>query len=302
ASGDDPDPARFLHSRHKNYSALDRAAVISLYFPGEREYVARQIMFLLVLSILFILMVCAGFGYVILTINRQKKLSELKNDFINNLTHEFKTPIFSISLASKLLGRSEEINSSEKLNKYLNLIHNENNRLRTQVDKVLQMALIDSGNFHLNRKEVDIHAIIEQVCDAFSVMIEEKEGSIRLQLGAENKLLYADEAHLANLIYNLVDNGIKYSSGPPDITVATADTNEGLCLVIKDKGIGMDEHIQKHVFDKFYRARNGDLHEVKGFGLGLSYVKSIVKAHKGLIRLNSTKNAGSEFIITLPIN
>lgn len=292
------DPNVFENPRHQS----NRTETLALHFPGEQQFLTGQIMWLLGLSVMFILILAACFGYVIVTIHRQKKLSEMKNDFINNLTHEFKTPIFSISVATKLLGKSEEVGSSPKYSSYLNLITNENKRLRAQVDKVLQMSLLDSGNLNLTRKKVDLHTLIDQVCDTFSVILEEKGGKIHKQLDAENPVLYSDETHLANVLYNLIDNGIKYTADKPEITIATSDADEGLCLRVKDNGIGIDREAQKHIFDKFYRAQTGDVHDVKGFGLGLSYVKRIVDAHRGLINLNSNKNDGTEFTITLPVN
>ena len=298
ASAPGLDPDVFKNSRHQS----NRTGFLTLHFPEEQQYLTGQIMWLLGLSVMFILILAVCFGYVIVTIRRQKKLSEMKNDFINNLTHEFKTPIFSISLATKLLGKSEEVGSSPKYSSYLNLITNENKRLRAQVDKVLQMSLLDSANFNLSRKKVDLHSLIDQVCDTFSVILEEKGGKIHKQLEAENPELYTDETHLSNVIYNLIDNGIKYTADQPEITIATSDTGDGLCLRVKDNGIGIDREAQKHIFDKFYRVQTGDVHDVKGFGLGLSYVKRIVDAHRGLINLNSNKNDGTEFTITLPVN
>lgn len=298
ASDKSLEPAVFEDSRYQS----ERTQLVRLHFPEEQQYFTSQIFLLLGLSVMIILVLSFSFGYVIVTIHKQKKLSEMKNDFINNLTHEFKTPIFSISLATKLLKKSDDINRSSRDINYLNLIKNENKRLRAQVDKVLQISLIDSGNFKLTRKKVDLHALIDQVCDTFSVILEEKGGKIHKQLEASNHVLHSDETHLSNVIYNLIDNGIKYAADKPEITIATSDADNGLCLRVKDNGIGIDREAQKYIFDKFYRAQTGDVHDVKGFGLGLSYVKRIVDAHRGLINLNSNKNDGTEFIITLPVS
>ena len=231
-----------------------------------------------------------AFAYTVITINRQKKLSQLKNDFINNLTHEFKTPIFSISLASGLLKKSEKVKESEKLMKYAELIDNEGQRLKSQVDKVLQMALIDSGNFKLEKKQLDLHELISKVARNFELVIHERNGLLKLDLHAKRHVIVADETHLNNIIYNLLDNAVKYTEREPEITVSTVDSDKGIELRIRDNGIGMGEDVQKFIFDRFYRAESGNLHNVKGFGLGLSYVKSVIDAHKGRIKLDSKRN------------
>ncbi|MEQ8412807.1 MAG: HAMP domain-containing sensor histidine kinase [Imperialibacter sp.] len=252
-------------------------------------------------SLLLITVILGAFGYTIYTINRQKKLSDLKRDFINNLTHEFKTPIFSISLAAKSLKEKEEIKTSEKMSSYVNLVSTETKRLQTQVDKILQMALLDSGNLHLEKKTLDLHELIRQVADSFAMIIAEKQGEIKLSLQAKRHLITADETHIKNVLYNLIDNAQKYTDGAPRIDITTADTEQNdIQLLVKDHGIGIEERVQKYIFDQFYRAQQGDIHTVKGFGLGLSYVKRIVEFHKGTISLKSQPGAGSEFSIFLP--
>ena len=273
---------------------------INLYFPNKGFFIAKQIGWMLVLSVLGILIIGGCFGYTILTIRRQKKLAEMKNDFINNMTHEFKTPIFSISLASKALRKAQEIQESPKVRKYLDLIDDENQRLKNQVNKVLQMALVDAEESRLDKQEVNIHQLIKNVVDSFDLKLKERQGSIDLQLNADKQLIKADETHLSNIFHSLIDNAIKYSNESPDITITTKDQDGGVCFSIADNGVGMDKETQKHIFDKFYRAQSGDRHDVKGFGLGLSYVKSIVEAHQGWIKLKSKLNKGSRFTIFLP--
>lgn len=288
-----PEPGQ-SHGEHGDgdYTAFD----ISFKYPN----FIRENSDMLRVTILLLLILVLAFAYTVITINRQKKLSELKNDFINNLTHEFKTPIFSISLASGLLKKSEKIQESEKLMKYAELIDNEGQRLKSQVDKVLQMALMDSGNFKLEKKQLDLHELISKVARNFELVINERNGALKLDLDAVNHVIVADETHLNNIIYNLLDNAVKYTDAKPEIMVSTTDAEKGILLKIKDNGIGMGEDVQKLIFDKFYRAESGDLHNVKGFGLGLSYVKSVVDAHKGRIKLSSKRNKGSEFSIFLP--
>lgn len=282
------------HGRHGagKYTAFD----ISFSYPN---FISENAAMLRV-TILLLLVLVMAFAYTVITINRQKKLSQLKNDFINNLTHEFKTPIFSISLASGLLKKSEKVRESEKLLKYAELIDNEGQRLKSQVDKILQMALIDSGNFKLEKKQLDLHELISKVAKNFELVVNERDGLLKLDLHANRHVIVADETHLNNIIYNLLDNAVKYTDEKPEITVSTSDSDKGIELRISDNGIGMGEDVQKFVFDKFYRAESGNLHNVKGFGLGLSYVKSVIDAHKGRISLDSKRNKGSEFSIFLP--
>jgi two-component system phosphate regulon sensor histidine kinase PhoR len=275
-------------------------AHINFHFPNKGFYIAKQIGWMLSLSILGILIIVGCFAYTILTIRKQKKLAEMKNDFINNMTHEFKTPIFSISLASKALGKSPQVQQSDKLNSYLNLIHDESKRLKGQVDKVLQMTLANSDYSKINKEKVNLHELIKNVSTNFDLILSEKNGDISLDLHADRHIIYADKTHLTNIIQNLIDNAIKYSKREPDITISTEDQGDGVSFSITDNGIGMDADTKEHIFDKFYRAQSGDIHDVKGFGLGLSYVKNIVEAHKGRIKLNSKLNKGSTFTIFLP--
>ncbi|WP_420387566.1 sensor histidine kinase [Roseivirga sp.] len=251
-----PDVGR-SHGDHGDgkYTAFD----ISFSYPN---FIAKNASMLRA-TVLLLLVIIAAFSYTVITINRQKKLSQLKNDFINNLTHEFKTPIFSIALASGLLRKSDEVRQSDKLSKYAELIDNEGKRLKSQVDKILQMALIDSGNFKLDKKELDLHELIEKVTKAFELIINERNGRLILDLGARQHFLIADETHLNNIIYNLLDNAVKYTEGEPEIKVITRDTDKGIELIIQDNGIGMGEEVQKFIFDKFYRAESGNLHNVK---------------------------------------
>lgn len=280
------------HHGSGDYTAFD----VSMSYPN---YVEKNATLLRTTILLFVVLVGA-FSYTVITLNRQKKLSELKNDFINNLTHEFKTPIFSISLASRLLKKSEEVKRSDKLVKYAELIDNEGKRLKSQVDKILQMALIDSGNFKLEKRELDLHDLVRKVSKNFDLIISEQKGALQLELQAQKPKLKADETHLNNIIYNLLDNAVKYTEAAPQIVVSTLNSEKGLELKIKDNGVGISEDVQKLIFDKFYRAESGDLHNVKGFGLGLSYVKSVVEAHGGTIKIRSKRKKGSEFNIFLP--
>ena len=253
----------------------------------------------MLLSILFILLLLGCFAYALYVINRQKKLSEIKNDFINNLTHEFKTPIASINLAANLLKRDEEVGEAKKAN-YIDLIDKESKRLEGQVDKILQIAMIDSGNLTLEKKEVDLHEVIETVVKSMSVTIDQRKAEVLTAFEANPSHVMGDDTHLVNVIYNLVDNALKYTIDQPKIAIATANTEEGIRISIKDNGIGIGQEIQDFIFDKFYRSETGNVHNAKGFGLGLSYVKKLVQAHQGRISLSSRINEGSEFQLDFP--
>jgi len=279
----------------------DNTLDIALTYSNKEEAAIGKSAQILQASLLLILIILSAFGYTLYTISKQKKLSDLKRDFINNLTHEFKTPIFSISLAAKALKENEPVRSSEKMSSYANLIGSETKRLQTQVDKILQMALLDSGNLTLEKKKLDLHQSIKNVAESFEMIISQRSGKITMDLQASNHTILADETHVNNILYNLIDNAQKYSEGSPIIEVSTEDKGEqGILLVIKDQGIGIDKKVQKYVFDQFYRAEQGDVHTVKGFGLGLSYVKRIIEFHQGSINLKSNPGKGSEFKIFLP--
>jgi two-component system phosphate regulon sensor histidine kinase PhoR len=238
---------------------------------------------------------------MVIVIRRQKKLSTIKNDFINNLTHEFKTPIASVLLASGILNKEYDQIDEGKRKNYLNLISHESRRLEGQVDKILQIAMIDSGNFTLEKKLLNVHDVISRVLESMMILVGERNGKIKLNLEASNPLVMADETHLVNIISNLVDNALKYTRLNPNIEITTSDREDGVQITIRDNGIGIGKEIQKYVFDKFYRAQGGDVHNVKGFGLGLSYVKKIIEAHKGRIDLNSSINQGTEFRLFFPL-
>ena len=273
---------------------------LALFFPSQDQYVFAQSRGALMLSILFILLLIACFAYTLIIIQRQKKLSEIKNDFINNLTHEFKTPIASIVLATNMLKREDIQSNDLKKSNYLSLIDQESKRLEGQVDKVLQIAMVDSGNFSLDKKRLDIHEVIENVVTSMTMAVNKRNGNITLQLEAKQSEVMADTTHMVNIVYNLIDNAIKYTMDKPHIIISTVDSDEGIQISIKDNGIGMDEEIQKYIFDKFYRAETGNVHNVTGFGLGLSYVKKIIDAHKGRINLTSQIDQGSEFQLFIP--
>jgi two-component system phosphate regulon sensor histidine kinase PhoR len=226
------------------------------------------------------------------TMMNQKKLSLIKNDFINNMTHEFKTPISTISLAVDVM-RDKDIQKNP--DKYLNIIKDENSRLAGQVEKVLQMALLDKGQVKLNLTEVNLHEVIDQVVQNLGVQVEQKGGELVMDLNAKDPVLDADEVHMTNIIYNLIDNANKYSPEKPQIRVATENTPMGLKISVEDKGLGMSKDELNRIFEKFYRVSTGNVHDVKGFGLGLSYVKKMVSLHGGTIEVQSSPGKGTLF-------
>lgn len=283
---------------------------LAIYMPDTSPYFLSQISGLLFISIVIALLLIGSFIYFLKVIANQRKLSEMKNDFINNLTHEFKTPLFSISLASKFIMNNKHVIQDDNLNKYIHLIDKENSRLKNNVEKILQVAFFDSGNFVLESKEVSMHKLIHDVIMSFELAVKEKSGAITLELSAMNDTINGDEIHLKNMLFNVVDNAIKYSNGKPIVKISTensvskvknGETSE-LRICISDKGIGMNNETKANIFEKFYRAHNGDIHDVKGFGLGLSYVKNIIVAHKGNINIESELGKGTSFTIVIPQN
>lgn len=274
---------------------------LALFFPGQEAYVFAQSRGALIMSIVFIGLLIGCFVYTLVIIQRQKKLSLIKNDFINNLTHEFKTPIASISLATSILKSDKPVDKKKESN-YLNLIELESKRLEGQVDKVLQIAMIDSGNFTLEKKQLDVHDVINRVVESMHIVVSKRNGTIDLKLNATKSEVLADGTHLVNIIYNLIDNALKYTVDIPHIAITTYDSSQGIEISIKDNGIGIGEEIQKYIFDKFYRAETGNVQNAKGFGLGLSYVKKIIEEHKGRIGINSKLNHGSEFLLYFPFS
>lgn len=270
-----------------------------VYFPAKQAYIVNR-MGIWVFSSVILLFVIIFFGYTMTIILKQKKLSEIKNDFINNMTHEFRTPISTISVSSEMLMRDDIGAQTERRQMYSKMIHDESNRLKTLVERVLQMADINSSNVKLNKESLNLHEVIEKAVDNMKLVITEKSGKITTNLNASNSIIIGDKVHLTNIIYNLLDNAIKYSIKNPEIVINTKAGDKGVILSIKDNGIGMSKDVQKHIFSKFYRVPTGNIHNVKGFGLGLYYVKTMIAAHRGSIKLTSELGEGSQFDIYLP--
>jgi two-component system, OmpR family, phosphate regulon sensor histidine kinase PhoR len=241
------------------------------------------------------------FGYTLFVIMKQKRLSEIQRDFINNMTHEFKTPISTIAVSTEVLKDPNIIHQPERLLNYTTIIEKENTRLKQQVERVLQMARLDKEDIGLKKEIVDVHQVIQDAIRNTSGSLQEKYGSISCELKATQHTIEADKLHLTNVLYNLIDNAIKYCKTAPQILLRTSDVHKNLMLEIQDNGIGISPDDQKRVFQKFYRVPTGNVHDVKGFGIGLNYVKSIIEAHKGNVRLESELGNGSVFRICLPL-
>ncbi|MBU2018554.1 MAG: HAMP domain-containing histidine kinase [Bacteroidetes bacterium] len=275
----------------------------TVYFPQVRaeKMVSGASFFSPWLYIVLIgLIVALLFWYSLTMILRQKRLSEIKNDFINNMTHELKTPISTISLSSEMLLKEGAANDPEKLQRYAGIIYKENKRLENQVERVLNLAKLDKKEVVLSKSDFSVHEILEEVKEHFIINREDKGGEITLELEAKYPLINADEVHVSNVVYNLIDNAIKYCNEQPHIRIRTSDYKQNLMIEIEDNGIGIRKEDQASIFDKFFRVHTGNRHDVKGFGIGLFYVKSIVIAHKGVITVKSQLGKGSLFTILLP--
>lgn len=273
---------------------------LCIYFPQEKQFLLTELWGMLLISIILIIVIVYSFTYTIATIFRQKRLSEMKNDFINNMTHEFKTPVSTISLACEALSDKELRGSGELLDNYLSMIREENQRLSAMAEKILQTAVIEKGQLKMKKEKIDIHHIITDVIKNLKIQVEIKDGEIISNFGASRPLIEGDKVHVTNLFYNLLDNANKYSPKKPLIRVTTDNVHNGIVIQIEDNGIGISKNEQKKIFDKLYRVPTGNIHDVRGFGLGLNYVKAIVEEHHGKITLESEVNNGTKFRIFLP--
>jgi two-component system phosphate regulon sensor histidine kinase PhoR len=291
---------------------LETGNYVYIYFPTQKEFILSQLWFTFSASAVLILVILACFYIAISTIVRQKKLADIKNDFINNMTHEFKTPISTISLAVEMAQEqvrhpqmtmgagSDDSSVNERLSRYMGIIRDETRRLGSHVEKVLQMALLDRGEIKLKLSSVNVHDVIEKVLNNMSLQIEQREGELDLQFDADREVIEADEVHVTNILYNLLDNALKYSPESPHIALVTRSLPEGVSITVADHGLGMTKDQVSRIFEKFYRVPTGNRHDVKGFGLGLSYVKKMIDEHHGQIHVESELGKGSSFEVILP--
>lgn len=274
-----------------------------LYVKEPQNYIMRQMASMIIASILFTIIIISAFALTIRTMLRQKNISEIKSDFINNMTHELKTPLATISLAVDALNNEKVIHDTDKIRYYSGMIKEENKRMHKQVETILQAAKLEKQeDLNLNIHTLDAHAAIDKVAKNLSLQIQEKNGELHLNLMADKSMVDVDEMHFSNIIFNLLDNAIKYSKDAPIIHITTQVNNGMLAIKIKDNGIGMNRETASRAFEKFYRAHTGNLHNVKGFGLGLSYVKTMVEAQNGYIKLESVLGKGSTFTVNMPLS
>ncbi len=273
---------------------------LALFFPGRDSFVYRSLNWLLAASFLFSLFILITFSLSIFYMLRQKKISEMKSDFINNMTHEFKTPIATISVASDSIVNEKVLSNPEKIKYFAGMIKKENTRMNRQVEDILTIARLDKKDFEFNWEAVDVHELINDAIQGIILQVEKRGGKVDKRLEAVNPMVTTDKMHCTNVVYNLLDNAIKYSVGAPEITVSTQNQKNGVLIQVTDRGIGMTKAVQGKIFERFYRQASGNIHNVKGFGLGLSYVKAVVEANRGTISVSSEPGKGSKFELFLP--
>lgn len=273
---------------------------LTVIYPNKEKNILSKEVIWIILSGLFLFSTIGVFIFILFNLYRQKKIAEIKNDFINNMTHELKTPISTISVASEVLMKAKDIAGDSRTQKYSQIIYDENKRMRKLVERVLDIAALDRGLIAVEKEEIDIHDTIFKTVENFCLETCAKDVEIKYNFNAINSTIYADRLHIRNIINNLVDNAIKYSPDSPSIDISTENNNNGIVISVKDKGKGIPKDSLKKVFDKFYRVPSGNIHDVKGFGLGLYYCKTMIEAHSGIIEINSTLNKGTTITVTLP--
>ncbi|WP_460190921.1 sensor histidine kinase [Urechidicola sp. KH5] len=270
-------------------------------FPNKKNYLIASVGRILGLSALFIIVIILAFISSLYQMIKQKQLSEIKTDFINNMTHEFKTPIATINLAVESIKNPKIINDNEKVLRYIGMIREENKRMHAQVENVLRISKLEKNQLDVELQNQDLHVLIKEALSHVDLLVQSRGGKITTTLNANLSEILANQFHLTNVIVNMLDNAIKYSPKAPEIEVSTENTVKNIVLKIKDNGMGMTKNVQKHIFKKFYREETGNIHNVKGHGLGLAYVKKIVEHHQGTIQVESEKGKGSTFIVNLPL-
>jgi two-component system phosphate regulon sensor histidine kinase PhoR len=276
------------------------AHYLHVNIPGHRGMLWRDMLPLLLISALFMAIIVVAFFFTIRTIFRQKRIGEIRNDLVNNLTHELKTPISTIGLACEALADPSMPKTEQQVRTFVAMIRDENKRLGSLVENVLQSAVLESGHMVLKRVDLDVHTLIQDVVRSSSMQVSRRNGRIDLDLKAEIHHVHGDRIHLTNLLYNLIDNAVKYTEQEPRIRIATVSNDEGISVSVTDNGIGIAPSEQRKIFDRLYRVPTGNIHNAKGFGLGLSYVRTVVERHGGRIRLESTPGSGSTFLIFIP--
>lgn len=276
------------------------ADYLLLYFPDRTGYLLRSVSTVLSISALFIFSIIFLYYKTVKILIRQKKIADIKNDLISNITHEFKTPIATISLAGEALLDPELSKDPASTHKYLAMIREESDRLKKMVDSFLNTALIENGEYNLEKSEIDIHSLIKNIVDRNKLGLNVSRNEITLELSADDHKIIVDEIHIVNVVSNIIDNAVKYSGEQPQVTIKTKNKDNGILIYISDKGIGIDKNQHKKIFETFYRIPTGNIHNTRGYGIGLSYVKKIVEAHGGSISVNSKPGSGTTFKLFLP--
>jgi len=274
---------------------------LMLYFPHKRKFIYSEVSGMLLLSLFLVGVIAVSFFFILFNLLRQKRLSEMKTDFINNMTHEIKTPISTISLACEMLSDKTTSLEAEQKAGFVTIIAEENKRLAAMAEKILQTAIIDRGRMDLKKERTDIHRLIEKSVNNIRLWVDQKEGFVEASLNAANHFAEVDPVHFENVIFNLLDNAIKYSPHHPEIFIRTENTNGHLVITVRDNGIGIEKKELKKIFDSLYRVPTGNIHNVKGFGLGLCYVKAIISSHEGHIGVDSEIGKGTTFTIKIPV-
>jgi two-component system phosphate regulon sensor histidine kinase PhoR len=270
-------------------------------FPDDRKFILSSIIGMIFLSILFTLIIILAYSSALFQLVKQRKIAEIKSDFINNMTHEFKTPIATINLAIDAIKNHKVIDDKDKVLRYLTMIKEENKRMHAQVENVLRISKLEKNELNISKDRVALHDLVEDAITHVQLLVEDRQGYIKTFLEADKCTILANETHFTNVIVNILDNAIKYSPEAPKIEVYTENVGNNIFLKIKDHGSGMSKAVAKKVFEKFYREHSGNIHNVKGHGLGLAYVKKIVEDHQGHVSVESEKDKGSTFIIKLPL-
>jgi two-component system phosphate regulon sensor histidine kinase PhoR len=285
----------FVDSEGKSNFAL----LIS--FPKKKRFLISSILGLAILSLLFTLVIVASYSGAIYQLIKQKQISEIKSDFINNMTHEFKTPIATINLAVEAIRNPKVIDDKEKVFRYLQMIRDENKRMHAQVENVLRISKLEKNQLDISKDRVDVHDIIQDAIAHVELIVADRGGYVHTRLEATRTEVLANDMHFTNVIVNILDNAVKYSIEPPKIDLSTELVKNSIIIKVQDQGAGMSKAVLKKVFEKFYREHTGNIHNVKGHGLGLSYVKKIIEDHQGEVYAESEKGKGSTFYIKLPL-
>lgn len=290
--------ANYNYNKSLDEAGSKNGIELKLSFPEKKQYIIAELGSMFLTSVILILVVLFMFWRTVISLIKEKKISEYTTEFLNNMTHEFKTPLTNIALAGKMIIKDSTLKQEEKIKHYSGIILEENEKLRLQVEQMLSMTALERGEIPLHKEELDFHELIKESLKCISVQIENRQGILKLNLNAKNYMIKGDKTHLTNSFCNLIDNAIKYSKERPEISITTYNSDHNLIIEVQDKGIGINKEYQKQVFDKFFRVPTGDVHDVKGFGLGLAYIKKIVQLHAGTIQLHSEKGKGTSFSIS----